>query len=87
MRRIPWSTATYADIESDYNRLLEECGFRPRPFGWLWLLRPPPRWISVDALLEQVVDTWQLAGGEVFADRRFAEHTRVVVAGAFAQSD
>jgi hypothetical protein len=87
VRRIPWSTATQAAIEADYHGLLAACGFPPRPFGRLWLLRPPPQWSSVEALLERVVDTWRESGGEVFADRRFAEHTRVVVDGAFAHED
>lgn len=87
MRRIPWSTATYAEIEADYNQLLDVCGFTPRPFGRLWLLRPPPKWVSVDALLEQVVEEWQMAGGDVLADRKFAEHTRVVVQEAFTQRE
>ena len=87
VRRVPWSTSTHAEIETDYNRLLEECGFPPRPFGRVWLLRPPQGWASVDALLGQVVDTWRLAGGEVYADRRFAEHARTVVARAFGSQD
>ena len=87
VRRIPWSTSTHAEIEADYNELLAECGFPPRPFGRVWLLRAPPRSASVEALLDRVTDTWRRAGGQVFADRRFAEHTRVVVAEAFGRGD
>jgi hypothetical protein len=86
-RRSPWSAATYAGIEADRNELLAECGFPPRPFGRVWLLRPPPSWVSVDALLDDVLDRWRASGGEVLADRRFAEHTRVVVDEAFTHQD
>lgn len=52
-RRVPWSAADYADIESETNMDLVACGVPPRPAGRLWLLKPPP---GFDRLEETLCD-------------------------------
>lgn len=64
-RRTPWSTWDYAWIEADANELLASCGLPPRPFGRLWLLRPPPGFGSIDEVLDHLSDHAVASGEEI----------------------
>ncbi len=65
LRRVPWSTWDYADIEADANVLLASCGLPPRPFGRVWLLRPPPGFASMDEVLDHLSDHAVASGEEL----------------------
>ena len=65
LRRRPWSTWVYADIEADTNALLRECGLPPRPFGRVWLLRPPPGFASLAEVLDHLSDHAVASGQEI----------------------
>ena len=56
--RLPWTAAEYAEIEVDTNRSLADLGLPPRPAGRIWLLRPPPRHRSAQAVLDDVWAGW-----------------------------
>lgn len=71
IRRAPWSTWDYADIEADANTLLAECGLPPRPFGRLWLLRPPPRFGSMDEVLDHLSDHAVASGEQIMVTPGF----------------
>lgn len=73
-RQVPWSTADYADIESDTNSLLGECGIPPRPAGRLWLLKPPPNFDSVEKALDHLLATTKALGEDIVASASFAAH-------------
>ncbi len=64
-RTVPWSTWDYADLEADTNALLAGCGLPPRPFGRLWLLRPPPGFGSMDEVLDHLSDHAVASGEEI----------------------
>lgn len=70
-RPVPWSTWDCAEIEADVNELLTECGLPPRPFGRLWLLRPPPGFGSMDEVLEHLSDHAHACGEEIMATPGF----------------
>ncbi len=70
-RRVPWSTWDYADIEADVNLLLAECGLPARPFGRLWLLRPPPGFGALDDALEHLARHAEAAGEPIMASAGF----------------
>jgi hypothetical protein len=74
--RVPWCTALYAEIESDINRLLAECGIPPRPAGRLWLLRPPPGFDSVGMALDQISAAAEVNGEDIMVSARFAAHAK-----------
>lgn len=64
-RAVPWSTWDYAEVEADANELLAACGLPPRPFGRLWLLRPPPGFDSMDEVLDHLSDHAVASGEEI----------------------
>ena len=49
---VPWSAWDYAEVESDTNDMLAESGVPARPFGRLWLLKPPPHFEDLDNVVE-----------------------------------
>jgi Family of unknown function (DUF5956) len=51
---VPVSPAARAEAEDDVDALLAEAGITGRPRGRLWLLKPPPGYASVDAVLDEV---------------------------------
>ena len=57
--RLPWTAAEYAEIEDDTNRSLSDLGLPPRPAGRIWLLRPPPRYRSAQAVLDDLWGGWR----------------------------
>lgn len=59
LERLPWTTAEYADIESDTNGSLADLGLPPRPAGRIWLLRPPPNYQSAQAVLDDLWSGWR----------------------------
>jgi hypothetical protein len=56
VERVPWSADVYAEVESDYNGLLAEAEVPPRPANRLWLLKPPSPDVSVQAVLDRVLE-------------------------------
>ena len=83
-RRRPWSTWTYAEIEADVNALLAECGLPPRPFGRVWLLRPPPGFASMDEVLDHLSDHAVAAGEEIMVTPGFVRVVAAEVRRLFA---
>lgn len=71
--RVPWSTWDYFEIEAETNALLAECGFDPRPPGRLWLLKPPPEFSSLDAVLSHLSTRADEAGLLIYAHQAFAD--------------
>jgi hypothetical protein len=51
---VPTGPAAHAEVEDDVDALLVEAGVTGRPRGRLWLLKPPPGYASVDALLDEI---------------------------------
>lgn len=74
VRRVPWSAADYAEVESDVNSTLNQCGLPSRPFGRLWLLSPPPGVGSLDEALTSLVTSATAEGLEPAASAAFVEH-------------
>jgi hypothetical protein len=72
-RRFPWSAADHAEVETDINDLLGECGLPPRPAGRVWLLRPPGD-LTLDDVLGRLLTAAQAAGDDVMASPAFVEH-------------
>jgi hypothetical protein len=72
--RVPWSAADHAEAEADINALLAECGIPSRPAGRLWLLRPPPGYQALDAVLRHVVAAADAADIEVMASPKLVAH-------------
>ncbi|MGH3412056.1 MAG: DUF5956 family protein [Marmoricola sp.] len=72
-KRVPWSTATYADIEQSMNSLLAECGLPARPAGRIWLLRPPARSAPSANVLDRLLTSAKAADLAVIASAAFVE--------------
>ena len=51
---VPASAAAVQQVEDDVDALLAKAGITGRPSGRLWLLKPPPGYPSVDAVLDEV---------------------------------
>lgn len=73
-KRVPWSTWDYFEIESDLNSSLTDCGFPPRPPGRLWLLKPPPQFVSLDETLRHLSASAESAGLLIYTHVDFADH-------------
>lgn len=56
--RLPWTAAEYAEIEDDTNGALSDLGLPPRPAGRIWLLRPPSRYRTAQAVLDELWEGW-----------------------------
>lgn len=41
-------------MERDTNEMLTDAGVPPRPFGRLWLLRPPPPFADLDGVVQAI---------------------------------
>jgi len=76
LRRLPWTTADYADHENDTNALLVELGLTARPAGRIWLLRAPEPYETVQDLLDRIWVGWQTAGGPAMATPAFVQYTQ-----------
>ena len=84
-RRVPWSTWDYFELEEETNRLLLTCGFVPRPPGRLWLLKPPPGFDTLDAVMSHLSASAIAAGLPILADRGFADHVDRTVTQLFSE--
>jgi hypothetical protein len=71
---VPWSAADHAEVEADINALLAKCGIPSRPAGRLWLLRPPPGYPALDAVLRHLVAAADAADIEVMASPKLVAH-------------
>jgi hypothetical protein len=65
--RVPWSAADHAEVEADITALLAKCGIPSRPAGRLWLLRPPPGYPALDAVLRRLAAAAEAADIQVMA--------------------
>ena len=85
-RRVASSAWDYAAGEADVNRLLAECGLPPRPFGRLWLLRPPPGFATLDDALHHLTVRALADGEDLMASAGFVRAVGREVARLFARS-
>jgi Family of unknown function (DUF5956) len=51
---VPWSAWDHAEVERDVDALLRSAGVPARPFGRLWLLRPPPHVEDLDDAVDSL---------------------------------
>lgn len=82
--RVPWTTATYAEIEQDALWMLTQAGVPPRPAGRVWLLRGPRPETSALDLLDEISDAWAATGGQLMSSEPFAAFVAEQVRRAFA---
>lgn len=59
---IPWTAWDFAETERDTNDMLVESGVPARPFGRLWLLKPPPSFTDLDDVTEAITAGAQADG-------------------------
>jgi hypothetical protein len=81
---IPWSAWDHAEVEGDTNTLLSEAGLPPRPFGRLWLLRPPPGFDELDDAVDAVISGAAAAGVPLRLCAELVAWTTAAVTGWFA---
>lgn len=74
-RPVPWSAADYAEIETDANNTLAECGIPPRPPGRIWLLKPPPGHGLLAETLGHLASSAGTAGIPFMSSAALAAHT------------
>lgn len=86
VERVPWSADVYAELESDYNGLLAEAEVPPRPANRLWLLEPPSSDMSVQAVLDRVLEPTLSPDSEIVpsCNPAFVGHTYRTVHGLFS---
>jgi hypothetical protein len=84
LRRVPWPTVTYFEMEEEANGLLAQCGVPARPAGRLWLLKPPPTFSSLGVALASFSRSADDAGIAVMASREFVARVRREVGARFA---
>lgn len=72
---IPWSAWDHVEAEDDVNDLLASAGLPPRPFGRLWLLRPPPGSPDLDAVLRALGVDAHAEGLPLVCDATFVAWT------------
>ena len=65
--------AMMAEIDDDHDWTLARVGITGRPRGRLWLLKPPPGYDSVDAVLDQVWHRAQQQGIELTLNEPFVQ--------------
>lgn len=82
-RRIPWSAATYFEIEQDINECLRGVGIGPRPGGRIWLLKPAPGFKSLEPMLADLARSADAAGLMITATPEFVKYVDAQVRGYF----
>lgn len=83
-RRIPWSAATYFEIEQDINVCLSGAGIGSRPSGRIWLLKPAPGFKSLEPMLAGLAHSADAAGLMITVTPEFAQHVDAQVRGYFS---
>lgn len=83
---IPWSAWDHAETERDTDDMLVEAGIPARPFGRLWLLKPPPPFEDLDAAVDANTATAQADGVPLMCCTEVVTWTHAVVARWFADS-
>ncbi|MGW6201482.1 DUF5956 family protein [Kribbella sp. NPDC055110] len=85
VERVPWSADLYAEVEADSNGLLAEAEVPPRPANRLWLLKPPSPDISVQAVLDRVLEPTVSPDSEIVpsCNPAFVSHAHRTVHGLF----
>lgn len=66
-RTLAWSPDVAAEIEHDLNEILVQCGLPPRPPGRLWLLRLPPGFPTLEAVLTELIARADAEGAPLMA--------------------
>jgi len=81
---IPWSAWDQAETERDINDLLVSAGIPARPFGRLWLLKPPPQFEELDGAVEAISAGAEAHGVPLMCCTELVTWTHSVIAGWFA---
>lgn len=83
---LPWSAYDHFSIEDETNLLLARVGLPPRPGGRIWLLKPPPGYDDLDAVLQHVWTSWRSSGGEDLMTPEFVAHAQRELGRLFSQA-
>ncbi len=83
---IPWSAWDHVETERDTNDLLIEAGIPARPFGRLWLLKPPPPFKHLDDAIEAITAGAEADEVPLICCTELVTWTHATVARWFANS-
>lgn len=81
---VPWSAWDHAEMERDTNDMLVEAGVPARPFGRLWLLRPPPAYEELDRAVEALAAQAEADGIPLMCCSELVTWTHRIVTRWFA---